>query len=67
MVLGDDDSDAQKSFRNLPPVHCLHYRELNTYDVLNSDVVVFTSDTLPSGRGAGPGPRRAESNGDSDA
>ena len=53
VVLGDDDSDAQKSFRNLPPVHCLHYRELNTYDVLNSDVVVFTSDTLPTGRGTG--------------
>ena len=53
VVLGDDDADAQKSFRNLPPVHCLHYRELNTYDVLNSDVVVFTADTLPTGRGAG--------------
>ena len=52
VVLGDDDSDAQKSFRNLPVVHCLHYRELNTYDVLNSDVVVFTSDTLPGGRDA---------------
>ena len=48
VVLGDDDADAQKSFRNLPPVHCLHIRELNTYDVLNSDVVVFTSDTLPT-------------------
>ena len=48
VVLGDEDADAQKSFRNLPPVHCLHIRELNTYDVLNSDVVVFTSDTLPA-------------------
>ena len=53
VVLGDDDVDAQKSFRNLPPVHCLHVRELNTYDVLNSDVVVFTSDTLPTGAGQG--------------
>ncbi|MDE0161404.1 MAG: 50S ribosomal protein L4 [Acidimicrobiaceae bacterium] len=54
VVLGDDDADARKSFRNLPPVHCLHVRELNTYDVLNSDVVVFTSDTLPtSGSGSG--------------
>ena len=53
VVLGDDDADAQRSFRNLQPVHCLHYRELNTYDVLNSDVVVFTSDTLPTGAGAG--------------
>ncbi len=55
VVLGDDDPDAQKSFRNLPPVHCLHYRELNTYDVLNSDVVVFTSDVLPTGRGGDTG------------
>ena len=68
VVLGDDDSDAQKSFRNLPVVHCLHYRELNTYDVLNSDVVVFTSDTLPSGRGAdSQRPAGAESDGDGDA
>ncbi len=52
VVLGDGDSDAQKSFRNLPPVHCLHQRELNTYDVLNSDVVVFTSETLPTVSGA---------------
>ena len=55
VVLGDDDGDAVKSFRNLPPVHCLNYRELNTHDVLNSDVVVFTSDTLPTGTGAGAG------------
>ena len=62
VVLGDDDADAQKSFRNLPPVHCLHVGELNTYDVLNSDVVVFTSDTLPTGAGAG-----AQNEGDGDA
>ena len=74
VVLGDDDADAQKSFRNLPPVHCLHIRELNTYDVLNSDVVVFTSDTLPtSGAGGGDGgdgdgaDRGAEEGGDGDA
>ena len=75
VVLGDDDVDAQKSFRNLPPVHCLHLRELNTYDVLNSDVVVFTADTLPTGtgptgdgdaadRGAGEG---GDATGDGDA
>ena len=42
---------AQKSFRNLTaralPAGTV---ELNTYDVLNSDVVVFTSDVLPTGR-----------------
>ena len=52
LVLDDGDRDAQRSFRNLPPVHCLNVRELNPYDVLNSDVVVFTSDTLPGSPGA---------------
>ena len=47
VVLGDRDGDARKSFRNLPPVHCLHVGELNPYDILNSDTVVFTADTLP--------------------
>ena len=56
LVLGDADGDAHRSFRNLPPVHCLHVSELNTHDILNSDVVVFTSETLPG--------RRDESSGD---
>ncbi|MDE0268717.1 MAG: 50S ribosomal protein L4 [Acidimicrobiaceae bacterium] len=47
VVLGDDDIEAWKSFRNLNAVHCIRVGELNTYDVLNSDVLVFTSATLP--------------------
>lgn len=39
-----------KSFRNLPGVHLLTPGELNTYDVLDSDYVVFTRDTLPGAR-----------------
>ncbi len=35
------------SFRNLPNVHVLEVGELNAYDVLCSDVVVFTRATLP--------------------
>ncbi len=46
VVLGDEDGNAQKSFRNLPHVSCLHSSELNTHDVLDSDVVVFTRATL---------------------
>jgi large subunit ribosomal protein L4 len=53
MVLGDNDETAYKSFRNLTNVHCMHVGELNTYDVLDSDVVVFTKDTLP---GSAPAP-----------
>src|ERR1700704_278751 len=48
LVLGDDDEATWKSFRNLgDSVHCLFARELNAYDVLVSDYVVFTKDTLP--------------------
>ena len=55
MAFGDDDANAWKSFRNLDGVHCLHAGELNTYDVLNADVVVFTEATLPTGESAAPG------------
>jgi large subunit ribosomal protein L4 len=47
VVLGADDRTAWLSFRNLPHVHCLLAQELNAYDVLVSDWVVFTRETLP--------------------
>jgi large subunit ribosomal protein L4 len=49
VVVSPDDAMAIKSFRNLPYVHLLEPGELNAYDVLVSDFVVFTRDTLPSG------------------
>jgi len=49
MVLSDDDVNAWLSFRNIASVHCLAQAELNTYDILDSDYVVFTKDTLPGG------------------
>ena len=45
-VLERDDVTALKSFRNLPRVHTLPVDQLNTYDVLVSDVVIFTSAAL---------------------
>ena len=48
VVLEADDSTAWLSFRNLPNVHVLTRGELNTFDVLVSDVVVFTNSTLPT-------------------
>lgn len=48
VVLGPDDLAAWKSFRNLPTVHLLESGQLNAYDVLCSDVVIFTKDSLPS-------------------
>ena len=47
VVVRGDDALAIKSFRNLPAVHLVEPGELNAYDVLCSDVVVFTKDTLP--------------------
>ena len=49
LVLPEVDSTeiVWKSFRNLSNVHCLFARELNAYDVLVSDFVVFTRDTVP--------------------
>ncbi|MEI7886998.1 MAG: 50S ribosomal protein L4 [Actinomycetes bacterium] len=47
LVIEPTDKVAHQSFRNLPGVHIVTPGELNTYDVLVSDYVVFTSATLP--------------------
>ncbi len=52
VVLGREDDTAAKSFRNLPRVHTLAADQLNTYDVLVSDYVVFAKHTLPGAAGA---------------
>ncbi len=49
-VLRPEDEAAWKSLRNLPEVHVCGAGELNAYDVLVSDWVVFTPDTLPVDR-----------------
>ncbi len=51
VVLNRNDEAVWKSFRNLPNVHVLDVGELNTYDVLASDWVVFTTETLPGSGG----------------
>ena len=48
VVLDVSDNTAWMSFRNLPSVHVLTRGELNTFDVLVSDVVDITSATLPT-------------------
>jgi large subunit ribosomal protein L4 len=48
VVIDPTDLVAHKSFRNIPEVHVITPGELNTYDVLVSDYVVFTEATLPS-------------------
>ncbi len=48
LVAEREQAEVWKSFRNLPHVHLISPGELNAYDVLVSDVVVFTLDTLPT-------------------
>lgn len=49
MVVAANDDTAVRSFRNLPSVQLVEASELNAYDVLCSDWLVFTSETLPGG------------------
>ena len=52
VVLSRDEINAWLSLRNLPEVHLLHADQLNTYDVLISDDVIFTQaafDTFVAG------------------
>lgn len=46
VVLGDNHQPTVRSFRNLPDVHPLVVDQLNTYDVLVSDVVVVDEAAL---------------------
>ena len=48
VVLTDGDGVAARSFRNLPEVQVINSRELNAYDVLVNDYIVFTQDNLPT-------------------
>jgi large subunit ribosomal protein L4 len=54
LVLNADDVVTWKSFRNLDSVHILEAGQLNAYDVLCSDYVVFSSGTLPTADGEAP-------------
>jgi large subunit ribosomal protein L4 len=46
IVLERDDALAFKSVRNVPTVHVLTYDQLNAYDVLVSDDIVFSQAAL---------------------
>src|SRR5258708_16478739 len=50
LVVAPDDELTIKSFRNLPGVQLVLTRELNTYDVLCNDWIVFTEATLPGAK-----------------
>ncbi len=46
VVLESDDELTLKSIRNLPGVHALSYGQLNAYDVLKADALVFSKSAL---------------------
>lgn len=46
VVITRADEVSRRSLRNLPSVHVLTFDQLNTYDVLSNDEVVFTVDAL---------------------
>ena len=46
LVIGREDINARRSANNLPNVQILDAGQLNTYDVLNADDVVFTVEAL---------------------
>jgi len=50
VVLTEDDFVADRSFGNLPEVQTLLVNELNAYDILVNDWVVFTDETLPAAK-----------------
>lgn len=49
LVIGDNDDVAARSFRNIAGVQLLQKSELNAYDILCSDWLVFSTATLPGG------------------
>jgi large subunit ribosomal protein L4 len=49
VVVGRDDAAAALSFRNLPKVQVIGPGELNAYDVLCNEWLIFTKDVLPAG------------------
>jgi large subunit ribosomal protein L4 len=55
LVVEGVETEAILGFRNLERVHVINFDQLNTYDVLYSDVVVFTRGSLDAflGRQAG--------------
>ena len=52
VVVGRDDAAAALSFRNLPHVQVISPGELNTYDVLCNDWIVFSKDVVPAADGS---------------
>ena len=48
VVLGRDDVTARQAFRNLQNIKTIDAGEINAYDVLDCEWILFTDATLPS-------------------
>jgi len=48
IVTNAEDTNTEKSFRNLSNVNVLSSDQLNVFDILVSDSIVFTKDNLPT-------------------
>ncbi|THV35648.1 50S ribosomal protein L4 [Glycomyces buryatensis] len=46
VVLSREENTAELSLRNLPGVHILQWGQVNTYDVLNNEDIVFTEGAI---------------------
>jgi large subunit ribosomal protein L4 len=55
VVIDDYESPAALSFRNLPEVQLIKAGELNAYDVLCNDWIVFERHLLPTAQATGAG------------
>ena len=48
LTSNEADSNFVLSFRNLPNVHGYEFRDMNTYDIVNSNMVVLTESAVKS-------------------
>ena len=58
LVVGENDDNTLLAFRNLQNVKVIAAEELNTFDVLKSDSVVFTQGTIPGVEDETPATKR---------
>jgi large subunit ribosomal protein L4 len=56
MVIGNEDTAAAKSFANLVGVQTITQDQLNTYDVLVNDFIVFTKESFEAACSSRPAP-----------
>ena len=63
LVLDGRDDNVERSFRNIPRIHLISLDQLNTYDVLARDWILFTRsalDKLNARAQEGPSPAAAD-------